>query len=435
MTSDSLRAASEPGRRIQRSPKASDVQLTWKLKDHRIDADSHGKYERSELASEPEAYTHEILDYGHEESNGWLIVGDAQFGLLEAGEKLSAPHPGVTLCYIDPPFNTGESFTHYNDKMDRNIWLSLLRDRLVQIRDLLADDGSIWLHLDDSEQHRGRCLLDEVFGEEAFVATIIWQKRTSRESRTAFSSMHDYIHVYSPGGASKWKQRRNGLPDLGAYANPDNDPRGPWRSTPASVQAGHATPAQFYTVVTPTGAVHDPPAGRCWVFTQKRLTELDADGRIYWPRNGAGKPRLKKYQYESRGLSPFTIWPSSEVGDTASAKREIMAAFPSIPAFDTPKPEKLLERIIAIATNPGEVVLDCFLGSGTTAVVAARMKRRWVGIELSPATVETFVLPRLDALEPSSPLTKDYRVSTVSSSRARITANLVDPQPGISKSA
>ena len=410
MISENLEDVS-PRKRLKRANTASDVSLTWKLKSHRIDVDDQGRYRRSERSSEAGRYNHEVLQDGTSDAPGWLIVGDAQFGLTELRNDPLA-HSGIALCYIDPPFNTGESFTHYNDKIDRNIWLSLLRDRLLQIKEVLADDGSIWLHLDDSEQHRGRCLLDEVFGEEAFVSTIIWQKRTSRESRTAFSSMHDYIHVYSPAGPTKWKQRRNGLPDLGAYANPDNDPRGPWRSTPISVQAGHATPAQFYTITTPTGAVHEPPPGRCWVFTQKRLAELDADGRIYWPRNGAGKPRLKKYEHESNGLSPFTIWPSDEVGDSASAKRQILSDFPSTPAFDTPKPEQLLERIIAIATNPGEVVLDCFLGSGTTAVVAARMGRRWVGVELNPLTVETFVLPRLDALgAPISPTA--YRVSTV----------------------
>ncbi|MCB7136201.1 site-specific DNA-methyltransferase [Cellulosimicrobium marinum] len=301
----------------------------------------------------------------------------------------------VKLCYIDPPYNTGEKFTHYDDRASRPEWLSNLRRHLIAARQLLSPDGSLWLHLDDSEQHRARCVLDEVFGEEAFVATIIWQKRTTRESRKAFSSMHDYIHVYAPAGAKRWKAIRNGLPDEGAFSNPDDDPRGPWRSVPMNVQSGHATASQFYTVVTPSGARHDPPPGRCWTYTKQRLEELDADGRVYWPRNGAGKPRLKRYESEVSGLAPFTIWTAAEVGDTGSAKKALLAEFPGREPFDTPKPVGLLERIVNIATDPGDLVLDYYLGSGTTAVAAHLGGRRWIGIEQNARTIEEFALPRL----------------------------------------
>jgi adenine-specific DNA-methyltransferase len=274
-------------------------------------------------------------------------------------------------------------------------WLTTLRDRLQQIRELLAPDGSVWVHLDDSEQHRARCVLDEVFGPDAFVATIVWQKRTSRDNRTAFSSMHDYIHVYSPDGPLTWKKSRNGLPDTGAFANPDNDARGPWRSVPMTAQDGHATTAQYYTVTSPAGTRHDPPPGRCWTYSRERFAELVADGRVYWPRNGHGKPRLKRYASEATGLAPFTIWTADEVGGNASAKKSLLAQFPDRAAFDTPKPEALLERIVKIATNPGDLVLDCYLGSGTTAVVAHRLGRRWIGVEVNPETVTAFALPRL----------------------------------------
>ena len=301
----------------------------------------------------------------------------------------------VKLCYIDPPYNTGERFEHYSDRADRAEWLTKLRDHLVLARQMLAPDGSLWLHLDDSEQHRARCVLDEVFGDEAFVATIVWQKRTTRDNRKSFSSMHDYIHVYAPAGPKAWKKVRNGLPDEGAFKNPDRDPRGPWRSVPMNVQAGHATASQFYTLTTPTGVKHDPPPGRCWTYTAERLVELDADGRVYWPRAGNGKPRLKRYESEISGLAPFTIWTAEEVGDTGTAKRALLREFPGLQPFDTPKPSGLMERIVAIATDTGDLVLDYYLGAGTTAVAAQRLGRRWIGIEQSARVVEEFALPRL----------------------------------------
>lgn len=301
----------------------------------------------------------------------------------------------VKLCYLDPPFNTGEDFAYYADSLPSTAWFESLVSRLIMVRDLLGKDGSVWLHLDDSEQHYGRLALDQVFGREAFVTTIIWQKRTSRDNRGAFSKSHDYIHVYAPSGPKRWKKIRNGLPDNGAFANPDSDPKGPWRSVPLSVQAGHATASQFYEVISPIGARHSPPTGRCWAYSQARLQELDGEGRIYWPRKGAGKPRLKRYASEISELVPTTIWLAEEVGDNAAAKKELLRMFPGSEVFDTPKPERLIERIIAIATDPGDLVLDCYLGSGTTAVVADRMGRRWVGIESRGSTINDVVLPRL----------------------------------------
>ncbi|MEV8241440.1 site-specific DNA-methyltransferase [Microbacterium testaceum] len=338
-----------------------------------------------------------------------LVRGESLDSLVivgEAGEALTALTSGalgegylnsVKLCYLDPPYNTGERFAYYDDRQGSHDWLEALRGNLLKLRPLLAADASVWLHLDDSEQHRARVVLDEVFGREAFVATVIWQKRLTRDNRTAFSSMHDYIHVYAPGGPRAWKKVRNGLADDGAFSNPDNDPRGPWRSAPMTVQAGHATASQFYTVVTPTGTRHEPPAGRCWTFTAERLAQLDRDGRVYWPRGGEGKPRLKRYECESEGLAPFTIWGASEVGDTSVAKKSLMRQFPGHAAFDTPKPVALLERIVQIATDPGDLVLDYYLGSGTTAVASQALGRRWVGVERNADVVEAFVLPRLGA--------------------------------------
>jgi adenine-specific DNA-methyltransferase len=340
-----------------------------------------------------------------ERAEDLLIQGDAGLALSEL-LATTGEHPiagTVKLCYIDPPYNTGESFEHYDDRADRATWLTTLRHHLIAARQLLSPDGSLWLHLDDSEQHRARCVLDEVFGEDAFVATIVWQRRSSRDNRKAFSSMHDYIHVYAPAGPRVWKTVRNGLPDQGAFSNPDNDPRGPWRSVPMNVQAGHGTPSQFYIVTTPTGVRHDPPPGRCWTYTAERLADLDDDGRVYWPRGGDGKPRLKRYQSEVTGLAPFTIWTADEVGDTASAKRALLTEFPSLQAFDTPKPLGLLERIVCVATDPGDLVLDYYLGSGTTAVAAQLLCRRWIGVERSARTIEEFAIPRIRSAWASNP--------------------------------
>jgi adenine-specific DNA-methyltransferase len=250
------------------------------------------------------------------------------------------------------------------------------------------------VHCDDSEQHRLRCVMDEVFGPQAWVTTVIWQKRVSRDNRAAFSAMHDYIHVYSPLGIG-WSQVRNRLVDEGEYGNPDDDPQGPWRSIPLSAQAGHATPSQFYELVTPTGVKHPPPKGRAWTYTRKRFEELVAQGRVYWPKGGDGRPRLKKYPWESEGLVPFTVWLASEVGDNDEAKKQILEMFPAVEPFDTPKPEGLMHRIIHLGSNPGDVVLDPFLGSGTTAAVAHKMGRRWVGVEWSADTLNTYAIPRL----------------------------------------
>ena len=325
-----------------------------------------------------------------ESVSGRLLVGDNLANLAGHG-----PADGsVRLAYLDPPFNTGEQFHHYDDRLPSDEWAQVLHDRLNVIKPLLTSDGSLWLHLDDREQHYGRLVLDEIFGRSNFVSTIIWQKRTSRDNRRAFSSSHDYIHVYSPIGDS-WKHSRNGLPNDGAMSNPDNDPRGGWRSVPLSVQAGHGVPSQFYEIESPSGRRVPPPRGRCWAYSSRRMAELQKEGRIYWTRGGDGTPRLKRFVDELKPLAPSTIWTSEEVGDNASAKRELMADVGVGEIFATPKPLKLMQRIIEIATNPGDLVLDPYLGSGSTAIAASALNRRWLGIEASAATVAEVTVPRL----------------------------------------
>lgn len=299
----------------------------------------------------------------------------------------------MKLVYIDPPFNTQQAFGDYDDALEHSVWLTMMRDRLEQVKGLLASNGSVWVHCDDSEQHRLRCVMDEVFGRNKFVATFVWQKRTSRENRAAVGSGHDYILVYSPAGPIGWRDVRNRLPRSGAApSNPDNDPRGVWVSVPFTAQGYRKN--QMYDIVTPTGVVHQPPKGRCWAATEPEYLRLrDDEERIYFPKSGSGRPRVK--QFDHKGLVPMTWWDASQVGDNEESKKEILELFPEVDPFATPKPERLMERIIHVATNPNEVVLDFFVGSGTTAAVAQKMGRRWVAVESSRETIQAFALPRL----------------------------------------
>ncbi len=387
------------------------LELTWTNKDMRLLAHEDGRYEWVPSTDHRVAETrllHNVTTVGDvgpdalRASDNLLIRGDALHGLtslLDLPEFAGVYAGKVRLCYIDPPFNTGQAFEHYDDALEHSVWLTMMRDRLVQLRRLLAPNGSIWVHCDDSEQHRLRCVLDEVFGSGAFVGTIVWQKRYSRDNRPAIGPVHDFIHVYAPLGTD-WKLHRNRIPREHAkqYRNPNNDTRGLWRPIPLDVQAGHATAAQFYEVTTPAGATHRPANGRAWSVTEARMQELIDAGRVYFGRDGRGKPNLIRYLDEDEGLVPWTWWPHDEVGHTDEAKKEILDRFPDAPPFGTPKPERLMRRIIHIASEPGDVVLDCFLGSGTTAAVAHKMGRRWVGIEWSAETIATYALPRLTSV-------------------------------------
>lgn len=329
-----------------------------------------------------------------------LIHGDSG-DVLEALHhvpELAQNYVGqVKLAYLDPPFNSSQAFVEssYEDNLEHSIWLTMMRDRVLHIRELLTVDGSIWIHLDDREVHRMRCLLDEVFGADHFVAEIVWQKRTSRENRAAVSDSHDVILVYSRGPVDVWKGARNRLDRTGTGSNPDNDPRGPWDSVPFSAQGYREN--QMYTITTPTGVPHTPKKedGRCWGAVEAEYLRMKSEGLIHFPKKGDGKPRVKQFVSEAPGLVPHTLWLASEVGDNDTAKKGLMAMFAGQDAFATPKPERLLERIIHISTDPGDIVLDVFAGSGTTAAVAHKMGRRWVTAELRDETIERFARPRL----------------------------------------
>jgi len=310
-----------------------------------------------------------------------LLVHGDNLAALKALLPFAA---GTVKCiYIDPPYNTGSAFEHYDDNLEHSTWLSLMYPRLELLREFLSEDGSIWISIDDDEQAYLKVLCDEIFGRQNFVATICWQKRTSPDMRSAFSDGHDFILLYAKN-SDQFKQTRNKLPlsekQRKAYKNPDFDPRGPWTS--ADYTATGFRPNQMYKITTPGGVEYYPPKGVCWKNVEEVFKELVKDNRIWFGEDGKNMPRRKTFLSEHEGVTPWTWWSNEEVGHNQEAKKEIVALFGAPDAFETPKPERLIQRILQIATNPGDLVLDSFLGSGTTAAVAHKMGRRWIGVEL-----------------------------------------------------
>lgn len=259
-------------------------------------------------------------------------------------------------------------------------------DVLFKLKPLLSIDGSVWISIDDSEMHYLKVAADKVFGRKNFITTIVWQQRTTRENRKVFSNNHEYILVYAKNPEAFGKNR-NLLPSTSEvverYKNPDNDPRGLWQSVSANVQAGHASCAQFYKLRAPNGKIHEPPHGRCWVYNEIRMKKEIKNNNIWFGKDGNGVPRIKKFLSQSNiGLTPETLWLADDSGTNKMAKKHSLQLFPNEPIFDTPKPEQLLQKILHIATNEGDLVLDPFLGSGTTAATAHKMKRSYIGIEI-----------------------------------------------------
>ena len=313
-----------------------------------------------------------------------LILGDNQKVLKDI--KDTYEHQ-VSLIYIDPPYNRGDDFKFYKDTKNHDEWLEGMRTTILELRKFLSAVGSIWISIDDSEMAYLKVCCDEIFGRENFVSTIVWQKRNTRENRKIFSNNHEYVLVYA-NDINKFKKQRNLLPAtqklLDRYKNPDNDTRGSWQSVTLSVQAGHAVKSQFY-IVSPTGKKHKPPKGRCWIYNEERMQEEIKNNNIWFGSDGNGVPRLKKIMDVSKlGVVPETLWNVEFAGSTKEAKQELLALeIYDEDVFDTPKPEQLIYRIMQIATNENDLVLDCFMGSGTTAAVAHKFGRNYIGIELN----------------------------------------------------
>lgn len=330
-------------------------------------------------------------------SGNHVIHGDAETVMTDLARTGSGK---VRLALLDPPYNTKSTFHHYGDRQASDIWLETRRRHLELVRELLDPLGSVWIHLDDSEHHYARVMFDEVFGRANYVSTMVWQKTLSRENRTAISSSHEYILVYAKDRKA-WARSRNTLDStpeqLARYKNPDNDPRGPWTSGDTTAKAGPGRRStQFYDLVLPSGRTVNPAPGMAWRYTRERFEEMIADGRIYFGMKGDNMPRMKRYLSETQGgLVPTTWLPGDEVGTTDSAKKELRRLFPDMIPFETPKPEPLTARIIKIATNPGDLVFDCYGGSGTSAAVAHKLDRRWITIERERRTIDEVLVPRL----------------------------------------
>jgi len=324
-----------------------------------------------------------------------LIFGDNLLALKALEQEFTGK---VKCVFIDPPYNTGSAFEHYDDGVEHSVWLSLMRDRLDLIRRMLSEDGSLWITIDDNEAHYLKVLCDELFGRANFVATCVWEKDKGGRGDADISLSHDNILVYAKDRA-RWATERNLLPrtrtQLGRFKNPDDDPRGPWRQGDDGT-AKSGTEKQRFPVTLPSGRVVTPPPGRYWAFSQATLELAKAEGRAYFGVDGDRLPIIKRYITEVRdGVAPRTWWSADEVGTNQGAKRDhLNKLLIDMEPFATPKPEGLLERIVQIATNRGDWVLDSFAGSGTTGAVAHKIGRRWIMVELGEHC-HTHIIPRL----------------------------------------
>lgn len=327
---------------------------------------------------------------------------------LEVLKLLQRSYYGrVKMIYIDPPYNTGKEFLYpdnYRDSLDQYLritgqkdedgarlttnpetsgryhsrWLSMMYPRLFLARNLLADDGVIFVSIDDHEVHNLRLLMDEIFGPENFVATIVWQKRTSPDARATLGAAHDSILVYARLlETAKESFRLLPLSEerATAYGNPDNDPRGRWASVDLTGQTGHATPSQFFTIITPAGVSYEPPSDRCWALSKGTFEKLNRDGRIWFGKDGAARPRLKKFLSEHEGNPTWTWWTNEEVGHNQEATKELRSLMGEGPSFDNPKSTRLIGRMLKLITDPDldHLVLDFFAGSGTTGEAVMRL--------------------------------------------------------------
>ncbi|MEE9394840.1 MAG: site-specific DNA-methyltransferase [Planctomycetota bacterium] len=384
----------------------------------------HGKRRARQLALTPSTGT---LRPCPEESVDWdttqnlMIEGDN----LEVLKLLQKSYSGkVKLIYIDPPYNTGKDFVYpdnfrdnirnyleltgqadgENGKLSSNSeasgrfhtdWLNMMYPRLRLARNLLLSDGLIFITIGNDELNRLWAICDDIFGEENLVSCFVWEKRTNRENRKLISSRHDYVLCYAKNAADS-EEVISMLPmdarALSRYKNPDEDPRGPWKSDPATAQEGHATPVQFYTLTAPNGQQHELPGGRCWVYTKDVMNEAIRDGRIWFGREGNGVPRIKTYlNAKDRGLTPESLWFADQVGTNEAAKNDLKKLFGGDAVFDTPKPVRLVERMIQIAAHDG-IILDFFAGSGVTAHAVFNQNRgdgghrRFILVQLPEAT-------------------------------------------------
>lgn len=351
-----------------------------------------GKDEQPQV--EPRILLHDpSKDYGDPDATNMLIHGDNLLALKALEQQFAGQ---VKCIYIDPPYNTGSAFEHYDDNLEHSTWLNLMYARLIILKELLSDDGSIWISIDCDEGHYLKVLCDEIFGRSNFIDEIVWQRSYSPINlKKTLSRCHDLILVYAKNKTPSFEL--NKLPRTAEansrYKNPDNDPRGPWTSGDLSV--GPRVEENVYEILTPSGRSVLPPDGYSWRLSKDRFAEYVKDNRIWFGDNGNNTPRIKRFLSETKqGIVAMTLWNREEVGDSQEAKKEAKV-FNSKSVFETPKQERLIERVLTLGSNEGDLVLDSFLGSGTTAAVAQKMGRKWIGVELGDHCY-THCKPRLD---------------------------------------
>jgi adenine-specific DNA-methyltransferase len=329
--------------------------------------------------------------FGDQKSENILIHGDNLLALKALEQNFTGK---IKCIYIDPPYNTGNAFEHYDDGIEHSLWLNLMKPRLEILRTLLHNDGSIWISIDAEESHYLKVMCDEVFGRQNFVDEVIWQRSYSPINlKKTLSRSHDTILVYSKNNNGFELNKLPRSEDANdRYKNPDDDERGVWKSSDLSV--GPPIEKNIYEIKTPSGRLVLPPKGYSWRLSKDRLQEFIEDDRIWFGPDGKSVPSIKRFLSEVKdGITAMTLWTYQEVGHNQDAKKEAKV-FNDSSVFATPKPEKLMERIIRLATNENDFVLDSFLGSGTTAAVAHKMKRKWIAIELGEHA-NTHCLPRL----------------------------------------
>jgi adenine-specific DNA-methyltransferase len=336
-----------------------------------------------------------VEQVGDTSAQNLLIQGDN----LDALKALLPFYAGRVKCiFIDPPYNTKSAFEHYDDNLEHSQWLSMMYPRLELLRDLLSEDGSIWVTIDDNEGHYLKVVMDEIYGRSNFIATVAWEKDKGGRGDADISTSQDMILGYAKK-RQRWASVRNLLErtvvQAGRFRNPDNDPRGPWRQGDDGT-AKSGTEKQRFEITLPSGRIVKPKVGRYWAFSEETFALARAEGRAYFGKNGDRLPIIKRYATVVReGVAPRTWWPAEETGTNQSAKRDHLSKLlPDIEPFATPKPEELLARIIHISSNKDELILDSYLGSGTTAAAAHKMGRRYIGIEMGEHAV-THCLPRL----------------------------------------
>jgi adenine-specific DNA-methyltransferase len=361
--------------------------LTWLTREYDLKTSRNAPYRLLEEAPE--------LSAGATDTENMLIQGDN----LDALKALLPYYAGQVKCiYIDPPYNTRSAFEHYDDNLEHSQWLAMIYPRLELLRELLAEDGSIWVSIDDNEGHYLKVVMDEVFGRRNFKTQVTWQRKYSVSNNfKGIATICDFILVYSKSDCFINNLLPRTEESKARYSNPDNDPRGPWKAVDYLNQA---TPEKrrnlCYDIINPNTGEVIKNTKKAWKYEPEIHRKHVDEMRIWWGQGGKNTvPALKLFLSEVRdGMTPHNWWPYDDVGHTDEAKKEMIRLFGANDVFDTPKPERLLKRILEISTNPGDLVLDSFLGSGTTAAVAHKMGRRYIGIEMGDHAV-THCAPRL----------------------------------------